>query len=618
MGSSHVRLCRLALAVAIVGMTSLLWFPRIGPARAREGSTPIPLVRDWSHRHMVFSPPRSLVETFRWQQEPRYFQQVLRRNAQQSAEGGADSRGWWFQRRHLNELGQDWSQSLGAGATIGAGQYPAKFSFSVTAANCASDFVAFHTGLAGSVSQASIIAYSNLYTGCGGTVPTTYWAYNTGGTISTSVSLSADGSQLAFVQAQAGVATLVLLKWTSSTTATAGAPTGITNASTTGPGTVSNANYRTCVAPCMTTIAFNGGSTDTQSAPYYDFSKGSDTLYVGDDSGKLHKFTGVFSGTPAEAGSPWPVTTATVKLSSPVYDSGTGNVFVTTTYQQVNNSGARLAAVCAMSGCSGVSNGNATTAIGTVTPSNVLGPTQTSSAACNGPGTSGNTNDLRLDAPMVDSTAGKVYAFVGNDGTGNSAVYEFSTTVDSSHFSFHSCGTKATVGTGSTTGVPMFAGDFDNVYFTSASGSNPSGNLYACGNTSGNATLYQLRITNDTMASTGTLVFALSSASTTCSPITESDTGGTDRIFVSVQSNGAAGAVNCPTGGGGCVMAFNVPTTINGALPTGTSGTLGTSGGTSGIVIDNNVVPGTVHTSQVYFSTLTGSTAVQASQSGLQ
>jgi len=28
-------------------------------------------------------------------------------------------------------------------------------------------------------------------------------------------------------------------------------------------------------------------------------------LYVGDDSGNVHKFTGTFSGTPAEAGAPW-------------------------------------------------------------------------------------------------------------------------------------------------------------------------------------------------------------------------------------------------------------------------------------------------------------------------
>jgi hypothetical protein len=223
-----------------------------------------------------------------------------------------------------------------------------------------------------------------------------------------------------------------------------------------------------------------------------------------------------------------------------------------------------------------------------------------------------------VDAPIVDSTAGKAYVFVGNNGNGSSAVYQFSTTVDSNHFAFHSCGaTQATVGTGSTTGIPLFSGDFDNVYYSSASGASPTGNLYVCGNTSGNATLYQLRITSDALATSGTLVLAVSSANTTCSPVTESDTSSTDRIFLSVQSNGATGAVACPVGAG-CVMSFNVPTTLGGTLPTGTAATLGVSGGTSGIIIDNNVVPGTLRTSEIYFSTLTGSTAIQASQAGLQ
>ena len=43
------------------------------------------------------------------------------------------------------------------------------------------------------------MAYENLYSGCGGNVPSTYWAYNTGGSVVTSVALSLDGSQVAFV-----------------------------------------------------------------------------------------------------------------------------------------------------------------------------------------------------------------------------------------------------------------------------------------------------------------------------------------------------------------------------------------------------------------------------------
>jgi hypothetical protein len=563
----------------------------------------VSLATDWSHRYMVFSPPRSLMEAFNLSGNPRYVQQWVRRNVERQQ---------WGRPQAFGEIERDWSVSLGAaGATVGAGQYPAKYSFNVTTASCTGDFVIFNTSLAGSATQASIIAYSNLYVGCGGTVPTVTWAYNTGGTISTSVTLSGDGTQVAFVQAQGGVATLVLLKWSASTTETAVLPLTLT--------AVTPANYRACNAPCMTTITFSGTTpTDTYSSPYYDFTHGSDTLYVGDDTGYLHQFTGVFAGTPAEAGTPWPTQVATVPLSSPVFDSTTGNVFVTTTRQTSNNSGARLDAVCANSTCAGVSNGNKTVAIGTATPTLVLGPTSTAAAACHAPGTSGDGSNLRLDAPIVDSTAGKVYAFVGNDGNGNSAVIQFPTTVGTGtgQFAYHNCGTEATVGTASTTGIPLFAGNLDNVYFTSTGGS-PSGNMYVCGNTSGDATMYQLRITANVIAATGTAVLAVSTANTTCSPVAEVYSGTTDWMFISVESLGStSGTVKCPTSAG-CVMSFSMPTTLTGALPTSTTAAMTATGGTSGIGIDNTVAPGTLHTSQIYFSTLGAATAVQASQSGL-
>jgi hypothetical protein len=88
-------------------------------------------------------------------------------------------------------------------------------------------------------------------------------------------------------------------------------------------------------------------------------------------------------------------------------------------------------------------------------------------------------------------------------------------------------------------------------------------------------------------------------------------------VFLSVQSLGSTAAtVNCPTNTG-CLMSFSVPTTIGGALPTHTTAAITASGGSSGIVVDNTVAPGAVHTSQIYYSTLTGATAIQASQAGL-
>ena len=91
---------------------------------------------------------------------------------------------------------------MGTGATIGAGNYPAKYSLTTTSANCSNDFVVYPTGLAGSNTQASIVAYTNLYSGCGGTVPSVYWAYyiGAGNTIQSSPVFSLDGTQIAFMQ----------------------------------------------------------------------------------------------------------------------------------------------------------------------------------------------------------------------------------------------------------------------------------------------------------------------------------------------------------------------------------------------------------------------------------
>ena len=76
--------------------------------------------------------------------------------------------------------------------------------FDISTANCGAapqpDFVVFNTSVNGTSTQASVVACENLYSGCGGNVPSTYWAYNTGGSVVTSVALSLDGSQVAFVQ----------------------------------------------------------------------------------------------------------------------------------------------------------------------------------------------------------------------------------------------------------------------------------------------------------------------------------------------------------------------------------------------------------------------------------
>ncbi len=533
----------LTLSSALLGQTSQ-------GQTSQDSQAVVHLPTDWSHHHLVFSKPATAEQLKRIQQDPRYWQQLFRRSQAAPTEAVSEqqsgSKTSYASKNH--KLKRDWTENIGTNGTVGAGQYPGKFGFDVTHFSCADDFVVFNTGLPGANGpggQASIVAYNNLYSGCGGTVPQVYWAYNTGGTITTSVTLSTDGSQLAFVQAQGGVATLVLLKW---------ATPGGTIGSPVSPTSKTAATYRGCTAPCMTTIAFatkgtDTTPTDTYSAPFYDFS-GSDNIYVGDDAGYLHLFTGVFLGTPKETTATWPVLTATANLSSPIYDSTTGNVFVASSYATSNNGG-RIHAVCATSTCAGVFNGLVTTAIGTVTASGILGPDKTA-GSCGGGGTSGDGANMRLDSPIVDPVAGMVYAFVGNDGNGNSAVIQLPTQVSSTKFSNQDCGTEAVIGTGGS-GVPVFAGTFDNAYFTSSSGSSPSGNLYVCGDTSGDPMLYQVPISGNVMGTVGT-VTAVTTAGTTCSPVTEVYNSTNDLIFLSADTHGTS-----PTcGGSGCVYGANV------------------------------------------------------------
>jgi hypothetical protein len=520
---SNLQIVRLAAGVlGTVGVAAVLWGQQAdGP---RQG---ISLVTDWSHHHLVYSQQTGTDLSYAFRQEPRYWQQWLRRNGMQSPtldqqtsdslSGDSPATNPFPENaatpltKPRKRFKRDWARSLGPGATVGAGQYPAKFSFDVTSANCGGathpDFVAFNTSVPGSATQASIVAFDNLYSGCTGTVPATYWAYNTGGTVLTSTTLSLDGAQLAFVQSSAGHAQLVLLKWQASTTATSTSPGPIN--------VVSASQYPTCTLPCMTTLAFSGGANDTNSSPFYDYSN--DVLYAGDDGGTLHKFTPVFTtGTPSEVttGS-WPVTLAPgLKLSSPVYDAGTGRVFVGSGY---SGSGSQLFAVV---GTTGVTVG-------------------TSSSLGKGAGIFSGT--------LVDSSAGKVFVFVGNDGTTCfgfpcGAVYQFAANFTSG------TGTKATAGLGGT--FPLYDGDFDNAYYTSVNG---TGSLYFCSGGLSAAeppTIFRIQVTSGVMSTSSVAGPAIGTSNTACSPVTEvfnPAAGGTDRIFASVPNG--SDVASCSSGG---------------------------------------------------------------------
>jgi hypothetical protein len=572
---------------------------------------------DWSHRHLIFSTPKTLFDRIQFSSNHRYVQQWVRRYAEKKRDrDDREDRRW--RRAESESMKGDWSMLMGPLAMVGQGMYPAKYSFDASTANCGNavapaqpDFVVFNTSLAGSSGQASIMAFDNLYSGCvppASATPTVYWAYNTGGTAVTSPTLSYDGSQVGFVQNLAGVGYLTLIKWKASATADYNNPTDLTGASD-----VSNASYRACTAPCMTTIQFDPVhlTTDTNSAVFYDFL--SDTMFAGSNGGDIHKFTGVFLGTPAEhcpaVGFPvtcgvvdtgWPVTlTPNVATTSPVYDQTTGQVFI-------GDSGGFLYSV--------------------TNPVSPALPVVVKSARL------GFSLGI-VDSPIVDPVAGTVYVFVSNDAGGsvtgnNSRVFQFAT-----NFAGATSGASVTVGD-SSGAVKAFAGDFDNAYYTSVGA--PTGNLYVCGSQTGLnnyvPTLWQIPITAGAM---GVPVEGPALAGTiniSCGPVVEfynSTPTATDWIFTSVVANAVTGDafIQCPAAAG-CIMSFNVTSGAAISTTTATTGHTQVSGGASGVVVDNSVGAGTLAgASQVYFTPLNneacatsggnGGCAIQASQSGL-
>ncbi len=366
----------------------------------------------------------------------------------------------------------------------------------------------------GSAGQPTVVAFNQLYSSCGTSatqaVPATYWSFNTGtGAVADgSPVLSIDGSQIAFVQRSGTAASLVVLKW-SGGSGTVGAPTTLVS---TAP-----ASYSGCTAPCMTAIAFSGGANDTNSSPFYDYAN--DVLYVGDDNGNLHKFAGVFNATPTEVGTPV-VVSAGNSLSSPVHDSGSGLVFVGSAS---STTGGQLHSV---------------NSSGTLVSSGRLAT---------------NSSGGVRDAPIVDSTAQRVYAFVGSDASGTSAncsgapcmaVYQFPAT-----FTNGSLGSKVQVGKGvtSVTNAFLYAGTFDNGYYASATPTNPSGTLYVCGSLAATAqrpTLWQIPIVNNAMA-TPQSGPSLAGATADCSAVTEIMNGTSDYTYASVTAGGTCSGGAC-------------------------------------------------------------------------
>ncbi len=479
-------------------------------------------------------------------------------------------------------------------AAVQPNAYPAKYGASLTTANCATDFMVYPTGVAGSATSANIIAYNNLYSSCGNS-PTVYWAYNTeyqsntGYSVTTSPVLSADGTKVAFIESNGSNAYLIVVRW-----ATGGTP-GITNPVAPTLAT----NITTCTAPCMTATQLN--FNDNLSSPFYNYNTvGGDEIYVGDTSGNLEQFTGVFNGAVAISTSPWPKNLGAAAITSPILDQGVGVIVVGDMAGALHFVNASTAAI---------------------------------------QGTAPGIGDAIIDAPLVDPSTGQAFVFVNVSGaysySGYNAVYQYP--IGYSGSTIGTPGVNALWSAGGVNGLAahyIYSGNFDNVYFNSANG---TGNMYVVANTgvTTGATLYKVAISGGSLqvggtsaAATGLTVNAAGAypwpspltefCNGTCGTTTSGCAGGastctapgsTDYVFFSVN-RGVVGSCAPGAAGNGCIMSYNVssPTSVT---PSGEQSYPNPTGNgcwaTSGIVIDN--ASGTTGASQIYFVGLNGAAA---------
>ena len=582
---------------------------------------------DWTTRHALYPRVGTLAALEAARTDPRalfHWHEMEQHDQAMGLGGFRGPRRWLPRRSPASALHRDWSVSLGTAGTA-ANMYPAKFTFDVNATpSCPKDFVVFPVNAVGSTTQANIVAFNNLYSGtigatngiCNGrttptgdtdtkTLPTVYWSYNVSGVagaVTTSPVLSTDGSRVAFVESVAGSpAHFHVLAWKNGDGVGAnlqntGVPKQITTFATSTPaissGTASDLD-----------LGSSTTGTDTLSSPYIDYTR--DLAYVGNDIGVLYRIKNVFCTLPActvgaqvpaldtSWGTNGAVTVCTGKLTGPVLDPTSLNVFV------------------------GCSDGKlyAISQTGTVKSLTV------------GDGVASKTYGAIVDAPVVDSVNGFVYAVSGSANNGaNGVLVQAKTSLASS--------VAVPIGVGNQ--CNLHAPTPNNAYFTSITS---AGALMYVGGLGTTGTVTQ----PCTAASTGTATLTLYASTftgtgtlSTGAPAHNFGAGGgpgfewgqileffnattnTDWLFASaLQSNQTN------------VASWNMTT----AFPTAIAN-LATEGlGGSGIVVDNAANTTTFpQAASIYFNALqqnaacnnnatpggTGGCAVKLTQSGLQ
>lgn len=474
--------------------------------------------------------------------------------------------------------------------------------------------------------QATILAFNQLYQdgACEGAwnnngdirAPNVMWSYNTGtnNVVETSPVLSYldDGKQVAFVQrnTSTNALSLVLLKWAAGQGTSAVAPVSPTLS-------VSASAYRSCTDNCYFVIPFSGTSNSgsdvhSYSSPFVDYFD--DVLWVGDGAGNLHRFNGVFEGTPAEqVGSGFPaVVEAGAKLGSP--GSYNGNVYLGSS-ALANNNGGRMNRV--------------STSNGSVAKSTRLSIADKATTGLRG-------------SVIIDGGTDSVFGFLFNDGTaGDSTTCAEDPDTDGDKQSCRVVARfaagfangdapveRAYVGRGNSEISTLYPGAFDNDYLNSEDG---DGYMYIMGGNPNDTflpTLWRIPLTDGAI---GSSVRGPQIGSKTCSnnatcfnnrwdwsPTTIVKNGSNQFLFFSIGSSATFGSCT-----GACLYMIDIDSMGTWGPSVTADASFAVSGGTGGITVDN-VSTGSGH-SQIYFGTVnqlldtTGQTgsAIQVSQADL-
>ncbi len=565
---------------------------------------------DWSSHHIIFTNGASPEVAGKQARDPRNWINWAQRSAWMFPREGWGPLPGAARKRHMRV---DWAMPLGASGGMPLAESPAKYNFNVNSTpSCANDFVVYTIAANPSATQANLVAFNNLYTGTTSSScptanqspvttdlkqPTFMWAYalgSEGSALSPTISLS--GTKVSFIET--GTAdTVTKPAYFDVVTPASGSGT-----SATAPCVIASAGSTTCTgagsATTLTRLNYTNsgisgcgtGTTNSNSSAYIDYA--SDSAFIGADNGILYRISGIFKGTPAvqycvQVGS------ATAKLTSPVYDEITGEVFV--------SDGFTVYAYTA----------------GTSSFTKLNSIALASASAANG--------DPIILSPIVDTTNGFVYVFSSADSTNTNSI--------AAQFKIQANGDPGTpvtaaIGPAGTNGTTyIFDGDFDNAYFANGP-TTGAGTLYACGTQTGAPTKPSLYAQSGTGAMNSTPAMSNNANISTaanpasiCSPLLEFFNGTIDQLFV------GTGTIT-GTGGANLLTAWNVSRiTSNTATPAYTA--TNEWGGTSAFSVDN--VSTEDQAASIYFGTLQPAAsgtapscpngqycAIKLTQSGLQ